>query len=46
MTIRLQDPETLVKEVAFELGFVDPFHFSRGFKRLFGLSPEAFRRLR
>jgi len=43
---RLQDPVTLVKEVAFELGFVDPFHFSRVFKRLFGLSPEAFRRLR
>jgi AraC-like DNA-binding protein len=42
---RLQDPATLVKEVAFELGFVDPFHFSRVFKRLFGLSPEAFRRL-
>ena len=43
---RLQDPATLVREVAFELGFVDPFHFSRVFKRLFGLSPEAFRRLR
>jgi AraC-like DNA-binding protein len=43
---RLQDPGTLVKQVAAELGFDDPFHFSRTFKNVFGLSPEAFRRLR
>jgi AraC-like DNA-binding protein len=36
----------LVKQVAAELGFDDPFHFSRAFKNIFGLSPEAFRRLR
>jgi AraC-like DNA-binding protein len=43
---RLQDAGTLIKQVAVELGFSDPFHFSRAFKSIFGLSPEAFRRLR
>ncbi len=43
---RLQDPGTLVKQVAAELGFSDPFHFSRAFKSILGLSPETFRRLR
>ncbi|HYW78813.1 MAG TPA: AraC family transcriptional regulator [Thermoguttaceae bacterium] len=45
-TERLQDPAVLVKQVAAELGFDDPFHFSRAFKRVFGVSPDAFRRLR
>lgn len=43
---RLQKPDVLVKQVAYELGFADPFHFSRAFKRVFGLSPVGFRRLR
>jgi AraC-like DNA-binding protein len=43
---RLQDPGTLVKQVAAELGFADAGHFCRAFKGVFGLSPEAFRRLR
>ena len=43
---RLQSPGTLVKQVSAELGFDDPFHFSRAFKSVFGLSPEVFRRLR
>jgi AraC-like DNA-binding protein len=43
---RLQDPGLLVKQVAAELGFQDPFHFSRVFKRVLGLSPDSFRRLR
>jgi AraC-like DNA-binding protein len=43
---RLQNPGVLVKQVAAELGFHDPFHFSRAFKSILGLSPEAFRRLR
>ena len=42
---RLLDPGTLVKQVAAELEFEDPCHFSRAFKSVFGLSPEAFRRL-
>jgi AraC-like DNA-binding protein len=45
-TERLQDPGTLVKQVAAELGFSDPFHFSRVFKGVFGVAPDAFRRLR
>ncbi len=43
---KLQKPDVLVKQVAYELGFNDPFHFSRAFKRVFGLSPGLFRRLR
>ena len=43
---RLRDPGMLVKQVAAEMGFSDPFHFSRAFKKVFGLSPDAFRRLR
>ena len=43
---RLNDPSLLVRQVARECGFADPFHFSRVFKRVFGLSPDAFRRLR
>ena len=45
-TERLQKPGTLVKQVATQLSFDDPFYFSRTFKRVFGLSPERFRRLR
>jgi AraC-like DNA-binding protein len=36
----------LVKEVAEEISFKDPFHFSRAFKVRFGVSPDAFRKLR
>ena len=43
---RLQNPATLVKQVAAELGFADAFHFSRAFKKVLGVSPEGFRRLR
>jgi AraC-like DNA-binding protein len=43
---RLHQPGVLVKQVAEEAGFSDPFHFSRAFKSALGLSPDAFRRLR
>jgi len=43
---RLQQPTALVKQVAEESGFTDPFHFSRVFTSVFGLSPTSFRRLR
>jgi len=43
---RLHYDGKLVKEVAYELGFSDPFHFSRAFKNVFGLSPTTFRKLR
>lgn len=32
-----------VKEIAFELGYVDEFYFSRFFKKNVGVSPQAFR---
>jgi len=43
---QLQSPGALVKNIAADLGFTNPFHFSRVFKSVFGISPEAFRRLR
>lgn len=43
---RLQQPGSLVKQVAVEAGFEDPFHFSRVFASVFGLSPANFRVLR
>jgi AraC-like DNA-binding protein len=43
---QLHQPGALVKQVAEQTGFDDPFHFSRAFKSVFGLSPDAFRRLR
>ena len=43
---QLQQPGALVKQVAEETGFADPFHFSRLFTSTFGVSPTAFRGLR
>lgn len=43
---RLQKKECLVKQVGYELGFTDQFHFCRAFKNVFGLSPAALKRLR
>ena len=43
----LQQPDALVKQVAERAGFSDPFHFSRAFKSVLGLSPaDIFRRMR
>lgn len=42
----LRLPGVLVKQAAEQVGFADPFHFSRAFKSVLGLSPDAFRRLR
>ena len=42
----LQKPGTLIKQVAEDCGFDDPFHFSRLFRSAFGVSPNAFRALR
>jgi AraC-like DNA-binding protein len=38
----LLNPDSLVKIVADDLGFEDPFHFSRTFKSIYGISPEQF----
>lgn len=43
---QLEQPGALVKNVAIELGFANPFHFSRVFKSVFGISPDEFRKLR
>lgn len=40
----LLDSQLKVREIAEELGFSDPFHFSRAFKRFHGASPEHFLR--
>lgn len=42
----LKRPDALVKQVAEQTGFGDPFHFSRAFKSVLGVSPDLFRRLR
>jgi AraC-like DNA-binding protein len=34
--------DNLVKNIAFELGFENPFHFSKTFKSVYGVSPENF----
>jgi AraC-like DNA-binding protein len=38
----LQRPGRLVKEVAVELGYGDPFLFSRAFKQVYGVAPRHF----
>lgn len=43
---RLLDCTAPVRQVADELGYTDPFHFSRTFKATIGVSPSDFRRLR
>ncbi|MFO1477287.1 MAG: AraC family transcriptional regulator [Verrucomicrobiota bacterium] len=42
----IQNPSALVKQVTEEVGFTDPFHFSRAFKSVFGMSPDRFRKWR
>lgn len=40
--VALRTGERSVKEVAFELGFVDPLYFSRFFKKHFGMPPSQY----
>jgi AraC-like DNA-binding protein len=42
----LQRPGALVKQAGETVGFSDPFHFSRAFRNVLGVSPAAFRTLR
>lgn len=43
---RFQEAGVLVKEIAQQLGFADQFHFTRVFKKFFGISPQSFKGLR
>ncbi len=40
----LENPDLAVNEVAQQLGYSDPAHFTRAFTRATGLSPKAYRR--
>ena len=40
----LNGAPTLIKQVAKTTGFADPYHFSRVFKKYYGVSPQAFLR--
>jgi len=40
----LEHTDLLVEEIAFDVGFSDPFHFSRVFRTLNNLSPRAWRK--
>jgi len=42
---KIFDPENSVSEIAYELGFKHPQHFSRMFKRRVGFSPSEYRAL-
>ncbi|WP_348620766.1 helix-turn-helix domain-containing protein [Pedobacter lusitanus] len=35
-----------IKEIAFSLGYDDPYYFSRLFKKMMGISPEQYRQTR
>jgi AraC-like DNA-binding protein len=43
---KFREPGVLVKEIAQKLGFTDQFHFTRVFKKFFGISPQSFKGLR
>jgi AraC-like DNA-binding protein len=43
---RLDDDRAKLIDIAFELGFSDPAHFTRAFRRWTGVSPREFRRRR
>lgn len=38
----LNGAPTLIKQVAKTTGFADPYHFSRVFKKVYGVSPQVF----
>jgi AraC-like DNA-binding protein len=40
----MMDPATLVKEAAAQVGFNDPYHFSRCFKQVHRVAPKDFQR--
>jgi AraC-like DNA-binding protein len=40
----LSSGELLIKQIGERVGFSDPYHFSRVFKRVYGMPPETFTR--
>lgn len=34
-----------IQQIGLEIGFDDPYHFSRNFKKMHGLSPNNYRKL-
>ncbi len=42
--VRLKTSDLTLKSIALENGFKDPYHFSKAFKRTYGISPDAFRK--
>jgi AraC-like DNA-binding protein len=40
---KLYNPNKSVKEIAYELGYKYPHHFSRLFKKMVGCSPSDYR---
>ena len=39
----LKSTDLRISEVAFEVGYLDPNHFSRQFKQLYGMTPSTYR---
>lgn len=39
----LQNPDQTIKDVAYNLGFFDQYHFSKVFKQTMGISPKQFK---
>lgn len=42
----LENTQLRIKEVAYQIGYSDPYHFSRVFAHVMGVSPRDFRKLR
>ncbi len=42
--VRLKTSELTLKSIALENGFKDPYHFSKSFKKTYGISPDSFRK--
>ena len=42
----LENTQHRIKEVAYQIGYNDPYHFSRVFANVMGVSPRDFRKLR
>ena len=42
----LENTQLRIKEVAYQIGYNDPYHFSRVFANVMGVSPRDFRKLR